>query len=100
MKRIVFSVPLIVASFAASAEPAYTITNMSCAQVQTAVQASGSAILRYRSVRNPGLPLYGRYVSDRRFCASGQIITFASVPAADKSCTVRKCVWKVKGGRR
>ena len=30
--------------------------------------------------RNPGLPLYGRYVSDRRFCASDQIVTFASVP--------------------
>ena len=100
MLRILLACPLLLVSFAASADPAYTITNMSCAKVQAAVQASGSAILHYRSKRNPSLPLYGRYVSDRRYCHSGEIITFASVPAADKSCTVRKCVWKVQSSRR
>lgn len=100
MNRIVLALPLTLASFAAYADPAYTITNMSCAKVQASVQASGSAILHYRSKRNPSLPLYGRFVSDRRFCASGQIISYASVPAADKSCTVRKCVWKIPTGRR
>lgn len=100
MNRVLVAVPLVLASFAASADPAYTITTMSCAKVQASLLASGSAILRYRSKRNPSLPLYGRFVSDRRFCASGQIVSYASVPAADKSCTVRKCVWKTPAGRR
>jgi hypothetical protein len=60
------------------------------------VQGNGSVILRWRS--RSGASLYGRYVSDRRFCKSGEIITFASVPAVDKSCNVKKCVWKVRGG--
>lgn len=75
------------------ADPAYTITNMSCANVQAAIKRNGSVILRWRS--RSGAPLYGRYVSDRRFCWSGEIVTFASVPAADKSCNVKKCVLKI-----
>ena len=97
MRKLLLAGPMLLIAFAASADPSYTITNMSCAKVQAAVKASGSAILHYRSSRNPGLPLYGRYVSDRRFCASGQIISFASVPTADdSSCNVRQCVWKVR----
>jgi hypothetical protein len=99
MKRILLAGPMLLIAAAASADPAYTITNMSCASVQAAVKASGSAILHYRSKRNPGLPLYGRYVSDMRYCKSGQIISFASVPAADKVCNVRKCVAKVHTNR-
>lgn len=79
---------------AAMADPTYVISSMSCSKVQAAVQSSGSAILRWQSKN--GNPLYGRYVSDRRFCKSGEIITIASVPAADKSCNVKKCVWKVR----
>ena len=95
MKRILLVGAMLLIAFAASADPAYTITNMNCAAVQAAVKANGSVILHFRSSRNPGLPLYGRYVSDRRFCKSGQIITFASVRAADKSCTVKQCIAKV-----
>jgi hypothetical protein len=98
--RIFLAGAMMLTSFAASADPAYTITNMSCAKVQAAVKASGSAILHYRSKRNPSLPLYGRYVSDRRYCQPGQVVAFGSVPAADKSCTVRKCIWRVPTGRR
>lgn len=100
MKRFLLAGAMMLTSFAASADPAYTITNMSCAKVQAAVKTSGSAILHYRSKRNPSLPLYGRYVSDRRYCKSGQIVTFGSVPAADGSCTVQKCISKVPSGRR
>lgn len=77
----------------AFADPVYVISNMSCANVQAAVRGNGSVILRWRS--RSGAPLYGRYVSDRRFCRSGEIITFASVPAVDKSCNVKKCVYKI-----
>ena len=80
-------------AFPAAADPAVTITNMACSAVQSAVNANGSVILHWRSKN--GLPLYGRYVSDRRFCRPGEIVTFSSVPAADKSCTVKKCVYRI-----
>ncbi|MEP9388872.1 hypothetical protein [Mesorhizobium sp. KR9-304] len=94
MNRLLLAVPLLFVAFAASADPVYTITNMSCSAVQGAVRDNGSVILRWRS--KSGTSLYGRYVSDRRFCRPGEIINFASVPAADKSCNVKKCVYKVR----
>jgi hypothetical protein len=93
MWKLLLAAPMLFIAFAASADPSVTITNMSCSKVQAAVQANGSVILRWRS--KSGMPLYGRYVSDRRFCWSGETITFSSVPAADKSCNVKKCVWKI-----
>lgn len=95
MRKRLWIVPLLFVALPASADPAYTITNMSCSAVQAAVRDNGSVILRWRS--RSGAALYGRYVSDRRFCHSGEIVTFASVPAADKSCNVKKCVWKIRG---
>ena len=94
MRKLLPAVPLLFVPFAAAADPAYTVTNMSCPAVQAAVRDNGSVILRWRS--KSGASLYGRYVSDRRFCRSGEIITFASVPAADKSCNVKKCVYKIR----
>ena len=99
MLRLTLAVPLLLAALPAAADPSYTIDGMTCARVQALVKDNGSVILHYRSRRNPGLPLYGRYVSDRRYCRSGEIITFSSVPAADKSCTVKKCVWKMPSNR-
>lgn len=94
MKKLLVAGMLALATFPAGADPAYTITRMSCANVQAAVRGNGSVILRWRSAS--GAPIYGRYVSDRRFCRSGEIITFATVPALDKSCNVKKCVWKIR----
>lgn len=96
MRKLLLAGVLLFAAFPVLADPAYTISNMSCANVQAAIQGNGSVVLRWRS--RSGMPLYGRYVSDRRFCKSGEIITFASVPAVDKSCNVKKCVWKIRGG--
>ena len=93
MRKLLWAGPLLFVAFAASADPSYTITSMSCSAVQAAVGDNGSVILRWRS--KSGAPLYGRYVSDRRFCRPGEIITFASVRAADKSCNVKKCVYKI-----
>jgi len=97
VKKLVMAIAMLLPATAAMADPTYVISNMSCAKVQAAVQSSGSAILRWQSKR--GNPLYGRYVSDRRFCKSGEIITIGSVPAADKSCNVKKCIWKVRTSR-
>ena len=93
MSKLLWAGPLLFVAFAASADPVSTITNMSCSKVQATVQAHGSVILRWRS--RSGAALYGRYVSDRRFCWSGETITIASVPAADKSCNVKKCVLNI-----
>ncbi len=71
MWKLLLAAPMLFIAFAASADPSVTITNMSCSKVQAAVQANGSVILRWRS--KSGMPLYGRYVSDRRFCWSGEI---------------------------
>jgi hypothetical protein len=97
MRKLLLAAPLLCVAFAASADPAYTITNMSCSEVQGTVGANGSVILRWRS--RSGASLYGRYVSDRRFCKSGEIVTFSNVPAADKSCNVKKCIWKIRSNR-
>lgn len=92
MRGILLGLVLALPASAAAADPAFTITNMSCASVQAALRANGSAILHYRSNRNPGLPLYSRYVSDSRFCDPGETAAYASVPTQDKKdCTVRKC---------
>lgn len=83
-----------VAAFATQAQAIsrYQTMSMSCDQVQEAVDADGAAILRWRSTRTPGLPLYGRYVSDSSFCKADEVAVFASVPTRDdRSCTVRKC---------
>jgi len=65
---------------------------MDCADVRATLQREGAAILRWTSKRTAGLPLYGRYVSDRRFCDGDEYAAPASVPAADTpSCQVRQC---------
>ncbi|MEQ1943922.1 hypothetical protein ABMA32_16025 [Mesorhizobium sp. VNQ89] len=97
MRKFALAGVLLFAAIPAQADPAYVITNMSCSKVQAAVQAKGSVILRWTG--KSGLPLYSRYVSDRRYCQPGYIVNFANVPAADKSCVVKKCVLKVPNRR-
>ncbi len=71
----------------------YTTINMNCAAIQAAVQSEGAAILQWRSTRDPSLPLYGRYVANRRYCQPEQTAETAFVPArGGTSCLVRKCV--------
>jgi hypothetical protein len=93
MIRIVLAAALSLLAAEASAINRYQTTSMSCAKIKAAVNSEGAAILRWQSTRNPGLPLYGRYVKSRQYCDPSEEATFASVPAADtKSCSVRKCV--------
>jgi len=76
----------------ASAVSRYVSTSMNCAQVQATLREEGAAILQYRSPRNPSLLLFGRYVSDRRFCQMDEVTESVSIPAADtKACAVRQC---------
>ena len=93
MIRIVLAATLSLLAAEASAINRYQTTSMSCAKIKAILNNEGAAILRWQSTRNPGLPLYGRFVKSRQFCEQSEVTEYASVPAADtKSCSVRKCV--------
>lgn len=93
MKALLAALALTLVAGEASAISRYQTMRMSCDDVQAVLRHEGAAILRWRSTRNPNLPLYGRYVSDARFCEMGEVTTFASVPTADdRACDVRKCI--------
>jgi hypothetical protein len=93
MRMLLLACSALAICSAAQADPSYTVTNMSCAKVQSIVKANGSVVLHYRSAGKASpVPLYERFVSDSRYCDSRQTITFASVPTADKkACNLRKC---------
>lgn len=70
----------------------YNPTTMTCSQVQATVKAEGAVILRWSSPRNPNLPIFGRYVAGRTYCAVGEIIESEYVPASNrKNCRVWLC---------
>ena len=93
MIRIVLAAALSLLAAEASAISRYQTTSMSCAKIKAAVNKEGAVILRWQSTRNPGLPLYGRFVKSRQYCDPSEVTQFSSVPAADtRSCSVRKCV--------
>jgi hypothetical protein len=68
----------------------YNSTSMSCERVKAVVRAEGAVILRWRG--NSGVPRYGRFVANGRFCESGTRAEISYVPSSDrKSCPVREC---------
>ena len=92
MKRIALAVVVSLISFEASAVVRYLVQDMTCAEVQEAIERDGVAIL-YRQATSSGLPIYDRYVKGEEFCDSGQNTSRASVPTADTDrCRVSKCV--------
>ncbi|WP_353645013.1 hypothetical protein [Mesorhizobium sp. WSM2239] len=93
MKAASFALFLALLAGEAHAISRYTTTSMDCAEIKAALQSEGAAILQWRSTRNPGLPLYGRYVANRRYCQPEQVAETAFVPSrGGTSCLVRKCV--------
>ena len=92
MRPVLLACALVIFTADAQAISRYTSTSMSCDKVQATLSREGAAIMRYTSTRVAGMPLYGRYVSDRRFCKSDETTSRVSIPAADtKSCAVREC---------
>jgi hypothetical protein len=92
MKAILLAASLCLVAAEAQAISRYDPTRMSCGEVQARVASEGAVILRYRSPRNPSLPLYDRYVRDERFCDMGELRARAFVPSADlNSCPVYNC---------
>jgi len=94
MNRIAIALPILLAAATdASAISRYDVGNMSCAKVQGIVQSQGAVILRYRSPRNPSLPLYDRYVASASYCQAGEVTNRTGVPTTDrKYCPVLNCV--------
>ncbi len=93
MKALLFALCLALFAGEALAISRYTTTSMDCAGIKAILQREGAAILQWRSPRNPSLPLYGRYVANRRYCQMEEVAETAFVPSrGGTSCLVRKCV--------
>lgn len=92
MKKLVLATVAALTPVEASAIVRYMVQDMTCAEVQDAVNRDGVAIL-YRKSGSSGVPLYDRYVANESFCRAGQDAIKESVPTADtQSCRVSKCV--------
>jgi hypothetical protein len=92
MTKFIFLATAVLISLPAHAIMRYNSTGMSCAEVKATIRADGAAIMRYRSTRNPSLQLYGRYVSDDRFCRHEERAETVFIPSADRrSCPVYEC---------
>jgi hypothetical protein len=90
MKTLLMALGLALITGDALAISRYNSTSMSCAEVQDTILRDGAAIMRWRG--RGGLPLYGRYVADGRFCESSTRPEWRSIPAADtKNCNVTEC---------
>lgn len=83
---------LCMASVPAYAISRYNSQSMSCSRIQSVIRNEGAVILRYRSARNPSLPLYDRYVAHDGFCDFNKYAAAAWVPSSDsRSCPVLVC---------
>ena len=101
MKAVVSSLVLSMIAGEALTATRIETAGMTCAQIQSTLGREGIAILRYRSTRDPSLPLYEQYVASVRYCRSAEIAAPRMIPAADTpSCQVRKCVRTYRGGSR
>ena len=107
MKRFLFILPILFAAGAASAEdmtthamaaysanmPRMDISGMDCAELQSAMQSHGKAILWWHS--KTGLPRYGKYVSSDAACKYQQMRFRAAVGTSDAksphACQVIQC---------
>ncbi len=91
MNRVWLALLVLLIPFEANAIVRYLVQDMTCDEVQGAIERDGAAIL-YRKASASGVPLYNRYVSGPEFCETGQKIARASVATADSnSCSVSTC---------
>jgi hypothetical protein len=91
MSRLAVAAVFSIVSFDASAIVRYMVQDMTCAQVQEAVDRDGVAIL-YRQGKS-GATLYDRFVRDDSFCATGFTTAREGISTADTdNCRVTKCI--------
>ena len=92
IKVLALTAGLALFSTGADAISRYNSTSMSCAAIKAKIRAEGAVIQRWRSTRNPGNTLFGRFVASSRYCSSGELLVRTLVPSADrKSCAVFEC---------
>ena len=103
VRRLPIAIVLLVAPGAVLAEvtsrefevPSLDIQDMACVDVQAALSASGSAVLRRPSTRIDGVVLYDRYVAAGSACRMQDIAVRAAVPTSDAksphACKVMQC---------
>jgi hypothetical protein len=92
MKRLLTKLPLLLLVVGeANAMEKHDTMNMTCAEVQAALQSGGKAHLRFPS-KVDGMMRYGNFVAGRQMCKMQQIAMWTKVPASDtKSCVVVQC---------
>ncbi|MGE3307917.1 MAG: hypothetical protein AB7I52_18325 [Rhizobiaceae bacterium] len=89
---ILAAIGLTLVSSQAFAISRYQSQSLSCDSIHSKVMEEGAVILRYASQRNPGLPLYDRYVASGRHCSFNEYAQSAWVPASDTGeCPVLRC---------
>lgn len=92
LPTILVCVVTAVSATSADAISRYNTGGMTCSAIRGALAREGAAVLRYPSKRVAGLPLYDRYVSSDRFCASNEYAEDDTVPAKDTdACPVLRC---------
>ena len=92
MKTVLIALCLSLVAAEAHAISRYSSTSMSCGEVKATVRGEGEAIMRWTSTTNPGLPRYGRFVRNSRFCGTAERAETSYIPTADrKSCAVLEC---------
>ena len=92
MKTVLFAVCLSLVSVEAHAISRYNSTSLSCGEAKAIIRSEGAAIMRWTSNRNPGLPLYGRFVYHDGFCPESYRAETSWVPTADRnSCPLLEC---------
>ncbi len=93
MRTALIALTLVATALPAHAISRYNSMQMSCDEAQSRIQEEGAVILRYRSARNPSLPLYDRYVAHGGYCQPGEYAKLEVVPTADTNrCRVLKCM--------
>lgn len=92
MRSLLIAATLVLAVAPAHAISRYESMRLTCDQARAAVATEGAVILRYRSERNPSLPLYDRYVAHGGYCSPQEYAQTVYVPTSDTgSCPVYRC---------
>jgi hypothetical protein len=90
MKSVMLALGIALVASDAYAISRYNSLSRSCQEVQGIIVRDGAAIMRYSG--RTGVPLYGRYVADNRFCESSTRAEWRSIPTKDTpNCPVLEC---------
>jgi hypothetical protein len=92
MRILLASLELLMAAAPAGAISRYNAWTMSCGEAKSIIASEGAVILRFRSLMNPSIPRYGRFVDHTGFCTPGELAEYSYIPTADvRSCPVLEC---------